>query len=41
MLRTFYSLYYILIMTTTRYIENKGVSVIKGKMGYRENKRRI
>jgi hypothetical protein len=41
MLRTFYSLYYILIMATTRFIENKGVSVLKDKMGFWENKRKI
>jgi hypothetical protein len=36
MLRTFYSLYYILIMTTTRFIENKGVRVLEDKMGFWE-----
>jgi hypothetical protein len=41
MLRTFYSLYYILIMTTTHFIENKGVSVLKEKMGFQKNKRKI
>jgi hypothetical protein len=41
MLRTFYSLYYILTMTTTRFIENKGVSVLKDKTGFWENKRKI
>jgi hypothetical protein len=41
MLRIFYFLYYILIMTTMRFIENKGVRVLKDKMGFLENKRRI
>jgi hypothetical protein len=40
-LRNFYALYYILIMTTTRFIENKGVSVLKDKIGFQENKRKI
>jgi hypothetical protein len=38
---SFYSLYYILIMITKRFTENKGVSVLKGKTGFRENKRKI
>jgi hypothetical protein len=41
MLSTFYSLYYILTMTTTHFIENKGVSVLQDKTGFRENKRKI
>jgi hypothetical protein len=41
MLITFYSLSYILIMTTKRFTENKGASVLKDKMGFRENTRKI
>jgi hypothetical protein len=41
MLIAFYSLYYILIMTTKRFTENKGVSVLKDKMGFWENERKI
>jgi hypothetical protein len=41
MLRTLYSLYYILTMTAMRFIENKGVSILKDKTGLQENKRKI
>jgi hypothetical protein len=40
MLRTLYSLYYILTMTTTRFIENKGVSVLKIKRNFGKRKER-
>jgi hypothetical protein len=41
MLITFYSLYYILVMTTKRFTKNKGVSVLKDKTGFWENERKI
>jgi hypothetical protein len=41
MLITCYSLYYILTMTTKLFTENKGVRVLKDKMGFWENKRKI